>query len=191
MQQTQIAAAAAAGQPAVTFHPVGNRSLIEHSLSQEVPHKPPYMLWCRDRHLVGRVQFAGGVLSEKRHSQKNPRTYKTKQLVEPGRDRIMERKSEEGNKTQNEKLQRDRRLWNGNTKSKQLVIKKINNQTATKPSIQGQRQNLEGCSPTEEMRTYGPPSCKKKKNPARGEYKLMSLCFQSHIDATVFFQTFA
>lgn len=45
----------------------------------------------------------------------------------------MERKSEDGNKTQNEKLQRDRRLWNGNTKSKQLVIKKVNNQTATKP----------------------------------------------------------
>lgn len=46
----------------------------------------------------------------------------------------METKSEEGNKTQNEKLQRDRRLWNGNTKSKQLVIKKVNNHTATKPS---------------------------------------------------------
>lgn len=46
----------------------------------------------------------------------------------------MERKSKGGNKTQNEKLQRDRRLWNGNTKSKQLVIKKANNQTATKPS---------------------------------------------------------
>lgn len=100
----------------------------------------------------------------------------------------VERKSEERNKTQNERLQRDRRLWNGNTKSKQLVIKKMNNQTATKPSIQGQRQNLEGCSSTEEMRTYGPPSCNRKKNPARREYKLMSFCFQSHIDTTVFFK---
>lgn len=141
MQQTQTAAAAAAGQPAVTFHPVGNRSLIEHSLSQEVPHKPPYVLWCRDRHLVGRVQFAGGVLSEKRHSQK--KTPHTKQTNSWNQDVTvkMETKIEEGNRTQNEKLQRDRKLWNDNTKSKQLVIKEENNQTATNPSIPPQSED--------------------------------------------------
>lgn len=42
-----------------------------HSLSQEVPHKPPYVLRCGDRHLVGRVQFAGAVLSEERHGHKH------------------------------------------------------------------------------------------------------------------------
>lgn len=128
MQQPQTAAAAAAataGQPAATFQPGGNRSLVGHSLSQEVPHKPPYVLRCRDRHLVGRVQFAGAVLSEERHSHKHPPD-KTKQhnSGDRGGTGQVGRKSEEGNRTQNEKLQRDRRLWNGNTKSKQLVTKK-------------------------------------------------------------------
>lgn len=53
----------------------------------------------------------------------------------------METKIEEGNRTQNEKLQRDRKLWNDNTKSKQLVIKEENNQTATNPSIPPQSED--------------------------------------------------
>lgn len=156
MQQPQTAAAAAAGgQRAATFQPGGNRSLVGHSLSQEVPHKPPYVLRCRDRHLVGRVQFAGAVLSEERHSHKHPPD-KTKQhnSGDRGGTGQVGRKSVEGNRTQNEKLQRDRRLWNGNTKSKQLVTKEVNNQTATKPSTppqQGTETKLTGLFTQEEM----------------------------------------
>lgn len=129
MQQPQTAAAAAASSD---IPPCTNSSLTEHSLSQEVPHKPPYVLRCGDRHLVGRVQFAGGVLSEKRHSQKNPVQNKTTHGTTTWQ---CERKEEvrKEKKTQNEKLQRNRRLWNGNKKSKQSIRKKVNNQTATKP----------------------------------------------------------
>lgn len=131
MQQPQTAAAAAASSD---IPPCTNSSLTEHSLSQEVPHKPPYVLRCGDRHLVGRVQFAGGVLSEKRHSQKNPA--RTKQNNSWNHDVTVwtERRSEEGKKRHKMKSYRE-------TGDYGMAIKKANSQLERK-WITRQLQNL-------------------------------------------------
>lgn len=104
----------------------------------------------------------------------------------------MERKSEEGNKTQNEKLQRDRRLWNGNTKSKQFIRKKVNNQTATKPLHHhnwDKTKTFRAVHPQKKWKFMAHLPIQKKQNPAHRDYKLVSLCSKSDVDSKAFFKS--
>lgn len=132
LQQPQAAAAAAAtSQPGG-----GNRSLEGTHFPRKSHTNPPRCCGAGTDTWQGGCSVRELCLLRKGTVTNTPNKNNTTQLKEWDGTRGGESKG--GNRTQNEKLQRDRRLWNGNTKSKQLVTKEENNQTATKPSTPSQ-----------------------------------------------------
>lgn len=92
-----------------------------------------------------------------------------------------ERKGEEGNKAQSEKLQTDRRVWNGNTQSTWLVVKQVRNSYKTL-SASTDTKLVGLVTPRGRTDSWAPP-CKKMQNAAHRGEKSMSSCFCSHTDS--------